>query len=233
MKASHSKGQMGFIPLPARSRAAVVQAARVAARMGCFSTKAIEVSPETALVKLAELFFGLVDAAAQIEDDEAVGEGAKFEGDFDGVVGAEFSGAHGVFENVYGGVEGGGAAGFEVAGVDAGALARNEEHELVEVGGIQRGVEEDFADLQEAVLDVALEVDGLELGGEVLEAGIGDGVEEAGAVGEVAIDGHGGNADFFCDGAHGDGGEAFAVEEIACGCEDRSGGGWLGWGGFG
>jgi len=83
------------------------------------------------------------------------------------------------------------------------------------------------------MLDVALEVNGLELGGEGLEALVGDGVEEAGTVGKVAIDGHGGDADFFGDGAHGDGGEAFAVKEVARGCKDRSGGGWLGRGGFG
>ena len=160
-------------------------------------------------------------------------ERAEFEGNLYRVVGLEFAGAHGVLENVDGGIEGGGAARFEVSGIDACAFARDEEHELVEVGRLQGGVEEDGCDLQEPVLDVALEVDGLELGGEGLEAFVGDGVEEAGAVGKVAIDGHGGDADFFGDGAHGDGGDAFAVEEVARGCEDSGGGGWLWAGGFG
>jgi len=179
------------------------------------------------------LFFGLGDAATEIEDDEAVGERTEFEGDFDCVVRLQFAVAHGVFENVDGGVEGWGAAGFEVPGIDACAFTRHEEHEFVEVGGLQSSVEEDFADLHEAVLDVALEVNGLELGCEVVEARVGDGVEQAVAVGKVAIDGHGGDTDLFGDGTHGDGGDAFAVKEVARGGEDGSGCSWRGRDGFG
>ena len=160
-------------------------------------------------------------------------EGAEFEGNLYCIVGLEFAGAHRVLKNVYGGIEGRGAARLEVSGIDACAFARDEEHELVEVGRLQRGVEEDFSHLQEPMLDVALEMDGLDLRGEGLEALVGDGVEEAGAVGEVAIDGHGGDADFFGDGAHGDGGNASAVEEVSCGREDSVGCGWLCRGGFG
>lgn len=160
-------------------------------------------------------------------------ECAEFEGNLDRVVGLEFAGAHRVLKNGYGGVEGRGAARLEVPGIDACALARDEKHELVEVGGLQGGVEEDFAYLHKAVLDVALKVDGLELGGEFLEALVGDGVEEAGAVGKVAIDGHGGDSDFFGDGAHGDGGNASAVEKVSRGGEDRSGGSWFWRCGFG
>jgi len=72
-------------------------------------------------------------------------ECAELEGNLDWVVGLEFAGAHRVLENVHGGIEGRGAARLEVPGIDAGALARDEKHELVEVGGLQRGVEEDVS----------------------------------------------------------------------------------------
>ena len=179
------------------------------------------------------MFFALGDATAEKEHDEAVRECAEFEGDLYCVVGFQFAGAHRLLEDIYGGIEGRGAAGFEVPGIDACALARNEEHEFVEVGGLQSSVEEDFADLHEAVLDVALEVNGLELGCEVVEARVGDGVEQAVAVGKVAIDGHGGDTDLFGDGTHGDGGDAFAVKEVARGGEDGSGCSWRGRDGFG
>jgi hypothetical protein len=205
----------------------------VAARRGRLSTKSIDVSPEGTLVEGAELFFSLGDAVAEVEDDEAMREGAEFEGDFYGIVGLEFAGVHGVLEDGYGGVEGGGATCLEVAGIDACAFARDEEHEFVEVGGLEGGVEEDVSYLEEPLLEAALEVERLDLGGEGLEALVGDGVEEGVAVGEVAIDGHGGDADFFCDGAHGDGGVAAAVEEIARGGKDCGGGGGLCGGGFG
>jgi len=168
------------------------------------------------------LFFALGDATAEKEHDEAVRECAEFEGDLYCVVGFQFAGAHRLLEDIYGGIEGRGAAGFEVPGIDACALARNEEHEFVEVGGLERGVEEDFAYLHESVLDVPLEVNGLKQGGELLESLVGDGVEEAGAVGKVTIDGHGGDTNFFSDRTHGDGGNAFAVEQISRGREDRS-----------
>jgi hypothetical protein len=89
--AIHIKGHTGFMPFPASSSSVVAMTAGAAASRGRLRTKAIEVSPERALVKCSELLLTLVDAASEIEDDKAVRERAELEGDLDGIVGPQLT----------------------------------------------------------------------------------------------------------------------------------------------
>ena len=125
------------------------------------------------------------------------------------------------------------AARLEVPGIDPRPFTRHQKHELVEVGELQRGVQKDVCHLHQPVLHAALEVEFLHSGGELIEALVGDRIQQAGAVRIVTIDGHGGNADPFRDGAHRDCCEPFPVKKFSRGHEDSSGGAWLWCGGLG
>jgi hypothetical protein len=171
-------------------------------------------------VQRPELYFALVYAATEVKHDESVGKCAELESDLHGIVQPQFAGAHSVFENGDGRAECGGAPGFEVCGIDPRAFPRGKKHQLIEVWERKGGIQKDVGNLSQPVVHIALELQCLDAGRKFIEALIGNRIKEAGPIPIVAIDGHGGNADPFRDGAHGDCGEAVPVKKLSSGRED-------------
>src|SRR5437667_12682091 len=115
----------------------------------------MDISPEGAPVEGAKAGGRHVNAPAQVEHDEAVGESAHFEGDLPRIVVTEITALHAFPYYVQDQVGGGGATGLEVSWVAAGPFARLEEPEFEAPRGPEGGIQLDMPHLRAALLLVA------------------------------------------------------------------------------
>jgi len=174
-------------------------------------------------VEGTKFFFTLRHAAAKVEDDQSMREGAELKRDLYRVVSSQFPRAHSLLKDVHSRIECGRMSRIEVGGIDARSFTRCKEHQFVKMGRFQSRVEEDGRHLHQLLLHTTSESQRLHLGSEFMEALIRDRIQQAGAIRIVTIDGHGSDTDPFRDGAHSDGSKAISVEKFSRGHEERGG----------
>ena len=144
-----------------------------------------------------------------------------------GVVLLEGAGGLGVGDGIRDFVERGRATGAEVVGVATGVVAAGGEGVVEQVRVGEGVVEVDLLQRDDPLHHVGTAVAGVPVVRDFLEAVVADPLEQGFAVGEVAVDRHGRDADFLGDAAHGHRGGAFAFEQDTGGVEDAVGGGGL------
>lgn len=178
-------------------------------------------SPEGAVTESAEFIGGAAEAAADPEHDEPLQQSASFERDFPGVAAAQEAGFDAALKDRS--CDAGGRGRLEVTGELARTGAGSQEHEVEQMRVWECEIEIELDEFVEAFPDGLRHRCGVEQGSKFGKALVGDGVEEAFAVREVAVKGHRGDADGFGDFTHGDGVGAVAVENAARLAEDAFG----------
>jgi len=186
---------------------------------------AMDISPEGAPVEGAKAGGRHVNASAQVEHDEAVGESAHLEGDLPRIVVTEMTALHAFPYYVQDQVGGGGATGLEVSWVAAGPFARLKEHEFEEPRVPESVIEINIPHLHEPLLNLARETLAREPGSKFRKTIVRQGIEEVRSVPVVAIDRHGSDTRGPGYPAHGHGLGPFLVQQAAAGNGYSSSGG--------
>ena len=152
----------------------------------------------------AELGGGHGHAASEIEHHKTVHQRTRLKDDLPHIVFSQVARFHCACDYIRRHVRCGGAPGYEVVRILAGALAFAKKHQLEEARVIEGVIEEDIEDLEELVIDVARQLQLRKLRRQLHESFIGDLIQQTVAVGIVTVEGHGCNADSRCYPAHGD-----------------------------
>src|SRR5208282_859091 len=154
----------------------------------------MDVPPERTPIKGTKAAGSHAHTSAQVEHDQAVGQGAHLKDDFPRVIFDEIAALHAFPYDLCHQVRAGGAAGFEVPRVAASAFARLEEHKLEESWVLKCVVEVNFHHSCEPLLNVAGEALARQTSSQLLETLVRQSVQETRAVRVVAIDRHGSDA---------------------------------------
>lgn len=172
----------------------------------------------------AEFLRIAVEPSGAVERDQAVRVRPQGERDFPRIILLQRAGGLRVGDGIGDFVERGRAAGAEVVGVAAGVVAAGAEGVVEQVRVGEGVVEVDLLQGDDAGHHVGAAVAGVPVVRDLLEAVVADAFQQGVAVREVAVDRHGGDADFLGDAAHGHRCGAFAFEQDAGGMEDAVGG---------
>src|SRR5208283_464747 len=115
----------------------------------------MNVPPEGPAVKSAKAGRSQAHTSAQIEHDEAMGQGPHFEDDLPHVILAEITAFHPFPYRLGHQIGGGGTACLEVLWIAASAFARLEEHEFEEPWILEGVLQVDLPHLREPLLNAA------------------------------------------------------------------------------